>query len=186
MISCRGTRHRFRGTFCRHKNFPGCEQQRLSLAPLGSKPCTMSARRYRSAVACESCRRRKVRCSLTVTGVPCIGCAQDKTDCVVDPKRSQTMSRATRRRLQSPDHDHSGDTNASRQLSSPAQPQPQHADDRANAPVNHQSPASCGLQNEERSGIEIASAALGRPERVGQVPYYTGSQVPLLPSAGNG
>lgn len=140
----------------------------------------MSARRYRSAIACESCRRRKVRCSLTVTGVPCIGCAQDHTDCVVDPKRSQTMSR-TRRRLQSPGH--SGDTGSGRsgrQLS-PAQLQPSDHDHRANVPpVNHQSPASSGLQNEERSGMEIAAAALGKPERVGQVPYYTGNQVPLL------
>ena len=134
----------------------------------------MSTRRYRSAIACESCRRRKVRCSLTVTGVPCIGCAQDHTDCVVDPKRSQTMSRA-RRRLQSPVH--SGNTGSSGHQLSPAQPQPSDPDHRANAPpVNHQSPASSGLQNEERSGMEIASAALGKPERVGQVPYYTGTQ----------
>lgn len=90
------------------------------------------------------------------------------------------MSR-TRRRLQSPVH--SGDTGPGRsghQLS-PAQPQPSDHDHRASAPpVNHQSPASSGLQNEERSGMEIASAALGKPERVGQVPYYTGNQVPLL------
>ena len=139
----------------------------------------MSARRYRSAIACESCRRRKVRCSLTVTGVPCIGCAQDHTDCVVDPKRSQTMNR-TRRRLQSADH--SADTGSGRSGGqvSPAQPQPSDHDHdhRANAhPVSHhQSPTSSGLQNEERSGMEIASAALGKPERVGQVPYYTGSR----------
>lgn len=44
---------------------------------------TMATRRYRSSVACESCRRRKVRCSVTVTGVPCAGCIQDGSTCTV-------------------------------------------------------------------------------------------------------
>lgn len=29
------------------------------------------------------------------------------------------------------------------------------------------------IQDEERNGIEIAAAILGKPERAGQVPFYT-------------
>ncbi|RAH70049.1 Zn(II)2Cys6 transcription factor [Aspergillus aculeatinus CBS 121060] len=82
----------------------------------------MSARRYRSTVACHSCRQRKVRCSINVTGVPCIRCAQDHAECVVDP------------------------------------------------------PPAESIQDEERNGLEIAEAALGNPERAGQVPFYTGDK----------
>jgi hypothetical protein len=46
--------------------------------------CTnMSTRRSRASVACEKCRQRKVRCSITVTGVPCISCTQDGSVCSV-------------------------------------------------------------------------------------------------------
>ncbi|RFU24442.1 hypothetical protein B7463_g11893, partial [Scytalidium lignicola] len=44
-------------------------------------------RRFRSAVACQGCRQRKIRCSVTVTGVPCIVCSQDGTECIV-PQRA--------------------------------------------------------------------------------------------------
>lgn len=48
-------------------------------------------------------------------------------------------------------------------------------------PVHHieasESPshASDRIQDEERNGLEIAAAALGQPEGVGQVPFYTGT-----------
>ena len=32
------------------------------------------------------------------------------------------------------------------------------------------------IQDEERNGLEIAEAALGKPEQAGQVPFYTGEQ----------
>lgn len=32
-------------------------------------------------------------------------------------------------------------------------------------------------EDEERNGLEIASAALGRPEKVGEVPFYAGKQM---------
>lgn len=36
------------------------------------------------------------------------------------------------------------------------------------------------IEEEERSGLEIASAALGQPERTGEVPFYTGKPLPSL------
>lgn len=36
--------------------------------------------------------------------------------------------------------------------------------------------ASDRIQDEERNGLEIAAAALGQPEGVGQVPFYTGTR----------
>jgi len=44
---------------------------------------SMSTRRSRAAIACEKCRQRKVRCSITLTGVPCISCTQDGSVCAV-------------------------------------------------------------------------------------------------------
>lgn len=35
------------------------------------------------------------------------------------------------------------------------------------------------IQDEERNGIEIAAAILGKPERAGQVPFYTSDQIGL-------
>ncbi|KAH8695414.1 fungal-specific transcription factor domain-containing protein [Talaromyces proteolyticus] len=46
--------------------------------------------RYRSAVACQNCRRRKVRCTITVTGIPCVGCTQDRAECIVSKRRVRT------------------------------------------------------------------------------------------------
>lgn len=36
---------------------------------------------------------------------------------------------------------------------------------------------SASIYNEERSGIEIAEAALGVPRRVGQLPFYSGNKI---------
>jgi hypothetical protein len=32
------------------------------------------------------------------------------------------------------------------------------------------------IDDEERNGLEIAAAAIEQPQRVGQVPFYTGEQ----------
>ena len=37
-------------------------------------------------------------------------------------------------------------------------------------------PELSNIEDEERNGIEIAAAALGRPQRIGQEPFYTGNQ----------
>lgn len=50
---------------------------------------TMSARRSRSAVACERCRGRKVRCSVMLTGTPCVSCTQDGNICTVRQVRAK-------------------------------------------------------------------------------------------------
>lgn len=93
----------------------------------------------------------------------------------------KNQERRTRRRLNSPDHP--GDSYSSRQLPSPAHHSDNrhtidlpHPESQENTPINHQRPPSFGIQDEERNGIEIAAAALGQPERVGQVPFYTGTQ----------
>lgn len=33
------------------------------------------------------------------------------------------------------------------------------------------------IEEEEQTGLEIASAALGQPERTGEVPFYTGKEL---------
>ncbi|KAL4984345.1 fungal-specific transcription factor domain-containing protein [Aspergillus falconensis] len=138
----------------------------------------MSARRYRSTVACHSCRSRKVRCSVNVTGIPCIRCSQDRAECVVNP-RNET-SRASRRtgpvrqRLRaatsSPPNrveTYAGNETSAfqrRTTDSPAQP------------ITSRSASQHDIQDEERNGLEIAAAALGDPERAGRVPFYTGDK----------
>lgn len=37
-------------------------------------------------------------------------------------------------------------------------------------------PGLDNFEDEERNGLEIASAALGQPERVGEVPFYAGRE----------
>ncbi|KAL7912429.1 fungal-specific transcription factor domain-containing protein [Trichoderma velutinum] len=54
---------------------------------------TPLTRSYRCAVACQACRQRKVRCSLAVTGKPCIGCTQDRAECIVVPKQRRKTKR---------------------------------------------------------------------------------------------
>jgi hypothetical protein len=54
---------------------------------MGYYSSNMSSRRNRSAVACQACRRRKVRCTVTVTGIPCINCSQDGMECTVAQRR---------------------------------------------------------------------------------------------------
>ncbi|KAK6371561.1 hypothetical protein LTS17_008812 [Exophiala oligosperma] len=47
----------------------------------------------RSAVACQRCKARKVRCSVTATGHPCTNCTQDDTRCEVLPRKKHARDR---------------------------------------------------------------------------------------------
>ncbi|KAE8374677.1 fungal-specific transcription factor domain-containing protein [Aspergillus bertholletiae] len=140
---------------------------------------TAAARRSRRPVACQTCRQRKVRCSLNITGVPCIGCTQDRTPCII-----------TTRRKQKPDqHQHDGPV----LLATPQSPNQSPLQDparRVELPafqVQRQQDVSRtveataareahDIEDEERNGDEIAAAALGQPRRVGEVPFYTGDR----------
>lgn len=46
------------------------------------------ARRTRRApLACQHCRRRKVRCNLAIEGPPCVNCRLDGWTCVLPPRK---------------------------------------------------------------------------------------------------
>ncbi|KAE8331342.1 fungal-specific transcription factor domain-containing protein [Aspergillus sergii] len=138
---------------------------------------TASARRSRRTIACQTCRQRKVRCSLNVTGVPCIGCTQDRTPCIVITRRAQKSEKHDGPVLlaspQSPDQ--ALLQTPARRVELPAfQVQPQQ-----HVPLNVEATATreaYDIEDEERNGDEIAAAALGQPRRVGEVPFYTGDQ----------
>ncbi|OJJ08292.1 hypothetical protein ASPVEDRAFT_143719 [Aspergillus versicolor CBS 583.65] len=148
----------------------------------------MSARRYRSTIACHSCRSRKVRCSINVTGVPCIRCAQDHADCVVDdtssiPRTSRhngLMRQSLRAVTSSPPSRADANTGG-------IVPRPDATANSTPTFQRHSAGPSAidgyaeryNIQDEERNGLEIAAAALGNPGRVGQVPFYTGDKTGL-------
>ncbi|KAB8218902.1 fungal-specific transcription factor domain-containing protein [Aspergillus novoparasiticus] len=154
---------------------------------------TPRTRRHRSTVACQACRQRKVRCSLTVTGVPCAGCTQDAIECIVNRKQGkgtqQTDSLAPRRRRQG--HSSAIDSHIPTSAAS-ANPAPCPIDERRPSglpPCDTQaenttrtangSPSDFEVYNmadEERNALEIASAALGQPDSVGEIHFYTGEQ----------
>ena len=48
---------------------------------------TASLSRARSRVACQACHRRKVRCDVTKTSVPCTNCQHDDARCEVLPRK---------------------------------------------------------------------------------------------------
>ncbi|KAL4765938.1 Zn(II)2Cys6 transcription factor [Aspergillus foveolatus] len=138
----------------------------------------MSTRRYRSTVACHSCRSRKVRCSVNVTGIPCIRCSQDRAECVVDS--GNETSRASRR--------HGSVRQRSRAVTSSPPNRiepytrngtsvfPRHTVDSPAQPISSKSTRHHDIQDEERNGLEIAAAALGDPKRAGHIPFYTGDK----------
>ncbi|KAJ5578146.1 fungal-specific transcription factor domain-containing protein [Penicillium hispanicum] len=142
------------------------------------------ARRHKSAVACQACRQRKVRCSLTVTGVPCAGCTQDGAQCIVDLNRAK----ATKKRDQPTNHAHPASSTGfhSNVVNTTPNPSVQLANGSPNiesfrARSGQSTPAatnasSSNIEDEERNGLEIAAAALGKPQRMGEVPFYTGDQ----------
>ncbi|PGH13591.1 hypothetical protein AJ79_03584 [Helicocarpus griseus UAMH5409] len=53
--------------------------------------------RKRASKACQSCRSRKVRCSVSDHGIPCYNCKLDELDCVV-PERKRPTRTAKRQR----------------------------------------------------------------------------------------
>lgn len=130
---------------------------------------TTPRRRHRSAVACQACRQRKVRCSITVTGIPCAGCAQDRTECIVHPTpkagRRNRQSTASHLASRSPNH------SSMSHPPSPAYPGPGPGQERSDVPERQ---VVNNVQDEERSGFEIATAALGQSQGSGNVPYYSG------------
>ncbi|KAB8271122.1 fungal-specific transcription factor domain-containing protein [Aspergillus minisclerotigenes] len=138
---------------------------------------TASARRSRRTIACQTCRQRKVRCSLNVTGVPCIGCTQDRTPCIVTTRRGQKSEKhggpVLLANLRSPDQ--ALLQTPARRVELPAfQVQPQQ-----HVPLNVEATATReahDIEDEERNGDEIAAAALGQPRRVGEIPFYTGDR----------
>ncbi|RAL13070.1 Zn(II)2Cys6 transcription factor [Aspergillus homomorphus CBS 101889] len=139
----------------------------------------MSARRYRSTVACHSCRQRKVRCSINVTGVPCIRCAQDHAECVVDAPLERTSRRNASARTRAHAANSSPTNRAAQSAGHAVRPTIPRTPAFQRPPS--ESPAVSGseqysIQDEERNGLEIAAAALGNPERAGQVPFYTGDK----------
>ncbi|KAH7134420.1 hypothetical protein EDB81DRAFT_803860 [Dactylonectria macrodidyma] len=52
-----------------------------------------AAKRTRASKACLTCRRRKVRCTLSRTGWPCVNCSVDGHDCVVVDRANRRVSR---------------------------------------------------------------------------------------------
>ncbi|EED13377.1 C6 transcription factor, putative [Talaromyces stipitatus ATCC 10500] len=147
-------------------------------------------RRHRSAFACQLCRQRKVRCSLSVTGVPCAGCAQDRQQCIVDPKRRDIIplnrAQVAQNSRQSPSAQRESAPNGNDivKTSSPAafgrtEDTIISQQTQIPSPWNSQTSEKGSLSRddvleEERHGLEIADAALGQPQRVGQRPFYTG------------
>ncbi|KNG81942.1 C6 transcription factor [Aspergillus nomiae NRRL 13137] len=140
---------------------------------------TASARRSRRTIACQRCRQRKVRCSLNVTGAPCIGCTQDRTQCIVPTGRVQKPERyGGPVLLAGPQNPNPPlpQTPACRVELPAFQVQPQQ-----DVPLNAGADAAAAreahdIEDEERNGDEIAAAALGQPRRVGEVPFYTGDR----------
>ncbi|KAL7932891.1 fungal-specific transcription factor domain-containing protein [Trichoderma chlorosporum] len=151
----------------------------------------MSTRRYRSAIACQTCRVRKVRCSVSMTGVPCISCEQDQTECILKPRQgkrhreSTTVFPASRNYAESSamrDAANQGNRgpNPSSPESSPGGDVVPLRDSQASldTPDTKVSAASSdpSAADEEQLGVEIVEVALGHPRREGQVPYYIGEQ----------
>ncbi|KAL6897484.1 fungal-specific transcription factor domain-containing protein [Trichoderma evansii] len=152
-------------------------------------------RRHRSAFACQNCRRRKVRCSVSVTGIPCVGCTQDSIDCIVHQtqglKRQQPKepfghhdsfrgpvelelgltAAESRRTLQSlsPASVEQG-FSATTSYSSPSDGGKRAGEARS----SHSGTEIRGNQDEQRTGTEISSAALGQNNQAASAPFYTG------------
>ncbi|KAM6485739.1 fungal-specific transcription factor domain-containing protein [Trichoderma sp. SZMC 28011] len=155
----------------------------------------MSTRRYRSAIACQTCRVRKVRCSVSMTGVPCISCEQDQTECILKPRQGKRHSSHSHRQsttvFPAPRHyvensaamrDTANQSNAnpSSPDSSPGGEIVPLQDSQAplDTPETKVSAASSepSAADEEQLGVEMVEVALGHPRRECQVPYYIGEQ----------
>ncbi|KAL9470861.1 hypothetical protein ACSS6W_008802 [Trichoderma asperelloides] len=152
-------------------------------------------RRHRSAFACQNCRRRKVRCSVSVTGIPCVGCTQDNIDCIVhqtqDLKRQQPKERfghhdSFRRPVELELGHPASDSRRALQSLSPASVEHglstatsytslSDGSKRAGKARSSRSGTEIrGNQDEQRTGTEISSAALGQNNQAAIAPFYTG------------
>jgi hypothetical protein len=66
-------------------------------AVLTSQTSGRPTRTRRAVVACMNCRRRKIRCDVTLNGVPCTNCQLDNNRCViVNPRRQHRITHAER------------------------------------------------------------------------------------------
>lgn len=173
-------------------------------------PASTLPRRHRSAVACQSCRARKVRCSVLLTGVPCVTCAQDQVQCVViGRKRKRQAARtddshavrdAAGKTTSISLGDRSGILDNDRENSSPAEPPitastPSYGSVISDRLPTEEDSTELGdeariLPNEnksdtsnapeERVGIEIAEAQLCASQRQGQVLFYSGKWMVII------
>ncbi|KAM0119073.1 hypothetical protein ACP6JC_004225 [Aspergillus fumigatus] len=153
----------------------------------------MSGRRNRSAVACQACRRRKVRCTVTVTGIPCINCSQDGLECTVVQRRGiqQTRNqplreirafphpRSSPRRNDRTSQVGSGETVGGRTVSNLARDMSQsgRAVSEPTAATGTTTPYSeqSRIEDEERSAADFATASLApRDAEANDMPIYTG------------
>ncbi|UKZ45915.1 hypothetical protein TrVGV298_000109 [Trichoderma virens] len=152
-------------------------------------------RHRRSAVACQNCRRRKVRCSVQVTGIPCINCSQDSVGCVL------LESNRNSRHKQSPGIRHNHPSHAPIQFElnrsittsrTVPQPLPQASAEQGSNSITSYAPRnsdsskavddgglaastdSRGSPDDQRIGAEISSAALGQSNQAARAPFYTG------------
>lgn len=71
----------------------------------------------RSARACRTCRARKVRCDITVHGIPCTNCGLDNIDCVLmvskrGPKPRSNGTKPTHDANPNPNHSANANANA--------------------------------------------------------------------------
>ncbi|KAF4765931.1 hypothetical protein HAV15_010739 [Penicillium sp. str.  len=151
----------------------------------------MTPQRYRrSAVACQNCRERKVRCSVSVTGIPCAGCTQDRAECIVRERqrrrKQQTRSLTARPPRETVQVDQPSAEPSSILLSHPLPPMERETPgivsrapqtDRLDSPRDDRTFRSITERHEdaaESTGVEISSAVLGQDNKTGQVPFYTG------------
>ncbi|KAL7911593.1 fungal-specific transcription factor domain-containing protein [Trichoderma velutinum] len=149
----------------------------------------MSTRRYRSAIACQTCRVRKVRCSVSMTGVPCISCEQDQTECILKPRQGKRHRQST---TVFPAPRHYAESSAMRDTANQGNPNPSSPDSSPGGEVvplrESQAPLDTpdtkvsaassepSAADEEQLGVEMVEVALGHPRRECQVPYYIGEQ----------
>ncbi|KAF1812114.1 hypothetical protein P152DRAFT_466895 [Eremomyces bilateralis CBS 781.70] len=145
----------------------------------------MSTRRYRSAAACQNCRQRKIRCSMTVTGIPCIGCTQDGRECNLQPTKTQ-IDRIRERHTRQTASTISSPANTNSNGAIPRSSVPLDAFPNASLSHNVDRPELAGMRSvsnppdysqrrdEEQTGVEIATKVLGRNNKTGQAPFYTG------------
>lgn len=72
-----------------------CNGQKRTVSEAGLDPSDARGSRKRAAKACQSCRSRKVRCSVSDHGVPCYNCKLDELECVI-PERKRPARTAKR------------------------------------------------------------------------------------------